>query len=169
MPVTNGTVEYSRMVRPADFEHQTFKVSYSFVVNEGEDHAAVTAEIADEAVAIVHGRLGLAAKAPAKAPVQETQEPKGKARSRRGSAPETVEAQEQPPAAATSPSVMDDEPAAPAEITDKQLTDALTKAKAKGANKDQLKEAITSFAPRMTEIPQDRRAAFIGVLDSLPS
>jgi hypothetical protein len=64
---------------------------------------------------------------------------------------------------------MDDEPAAPAEITDKQLTDALTKAKAKGANKDQLKEAITSFAPRMTEIPQDRRAAFIGVLDSLPS
>jgi hypothetical protein len=80
MPVTNGTVEYSRMVRPADFEHQTFKVSYSFVVNEGEDHAAVTAEIADEAVAIVHGRLGLAAKAPAKAPVQETQEPKGKGR-----------------------------------------------------------------------------------------
>lgn len=57
--VTNGTIEYERVVRPADFESKRFKVSLSFAIDDGSDPAAATAQVADLAVAEVHRRLGI--------------------------------------------------------------------------------------------------------------
>lgn len=60
MTVTNGTVEYARTTRPADFESKQAKVTLSFNIEDGSDTGAVVANVFDLAVAEVHRRLGLA-------------------------------------------------------------------------------------------------------------
>lgn len=59
MTITNGSVEYERNVRPADFESKKAKVVLSFVIEEGSDPAPVVAKVMDMAVAEVHRRLAL--------------------------------------------------------------------------------------------------------------
>lgn len=59
MTVTNGVVEYERVVRPADFESKRAKVSLSFAVEDGSDTASVVAKVMNMAVAEVHRRLGI--------------------------------------------------------------------------------------------------------------
>lgn len=71
MNVTNGIVEYERVVKPADYESKRFKVSLSFAIDDGADAAAATAKIGDLVVAEVHRRLGL----PAPAAVAERELP----------------------------------------------------------------------------------------------
>jgi hypothetical protein len=59
MNITNGTVEYGRNVKVADFENKSAKVSLSFGVEDGMDPLLATSLVFDMAVAEVHRRLGL--------------------------------------------------------------------------------------------------------------
>lgn len=60
MQITNGTVEYGRTVKPADFESKVAKVSLNFAVAETETNPdAVIAKVFDMAMGEVHRRLGL--------------------------------------------------------------------------------------------------------------
>lgn len=56
--VTNGTVEYTRMMRPADFESKTPRVSLSFNVADGADGAVVAKKVLKMAVDAVEDALG---------------------------------------------------------------------------------------------------------------
>ena len=60
MTITNGTVEYGRVTKPADYESKSAKVMFGFAVAEGADPAAITDHVMSLAVAEVHKRLGLA-------------------------------------------------------------------------------------------------------------
>ena len=55
--VTNGTIEYSRTVRPADYEGKTPKVSLSFTVAEGSNPEAVTRQVMGIAFNLVEDTL----------------------------------------------------------------------------------------------------------------
>lgn len=186
--VTNGTVEYERVVRPADFESKRFRVSFSFAVEEGADFEKATAIVGNAAQAEVHRRLGLNPSQPAAlpavvAPVQEVAQPApaGK-RTRKSAASADTSTAAASPASSDAASLEDDEPSpttgAPttppsgsesggSEISDKDLGDALQKTRMKGVTAQQLREAIQSYAERMSEIPQDKRDAFLKTLEGL--
>ena len=55
--VTNGTVEYSRTIRPADYEGKTPKVSLSFTVAEGSSPEAVALKVMGIAFSVVERAL----------------------------------------------------------------------------------------------------------------
>lgn len=55
--ITNGSVEYTRTVRPADFEGKTPKVVLSFNIAEGSDPAMATAKVMGIAVEMVERAL----------------------------------------------------------------------------------------------------------------
>jgi len=57
--VTNGTVEYSRTIRPADFESKVSRATLSFNIAEGSDPAVVLAKVSAIAKEQVHAELGL--------------------------------------------------------------------------------------------------------------
>ncbi len=74
MNITNGVVEFERVVRPADFESKRVKVSLSFAVDDGEDAAVASARVGDMAHVEVFRMLRKAETANA-APVQATKTP----------------------------------------------------------------------------------------------
>lgn len=59
MNITNGTCEYGRTTRPADFESKSAKVSLSFAIEDGSDPEGAVSKVMDMCIAEVHSRLGL--------------------------------------------------------------------------------------------------------------
>lgn len=57
--ITNGTVEYARSTRPADYEKREAKVVLTYNVDEGTDPQAAMRAVFEMAVSEVHGRVGL--------------------------------------------------------------------------------------------------------------
>lgn len=60
MAITNGTAEYERKVKPADYESRGAKLSLSFTIAEGDPNPELAvAKVYDTVVAEVHRRIGL--------------------------------------------------------------------------------------------------------------
>lgn len=194
MIVTNGTVEYSRTVKPADYESKAAKVTLAFAVDEGEPNPeAVVARVFDMASAEVHRRLGLPV---AKAGIissydtRPTQEDIDKPREKKVEAaaapqpdptltpaspshlPEPAAPVTDDPLAitapATAPLVLD----TPVEITDVDLHSAVHQAIEKHkVTAVQIRDLTATFTgvpgKSMTAIEQGRRADFLKALREL--
>ena len=144
MQVTNGTVEFERVTRPADFESKRGKVVLSFTIDEGEDAEAVVGRVGEIAIARA---LSMVGEKPVQAPPREVVAKAPK--------PPVVVAQE-PTAAATPPAEADTasgssapveaDPAqpesAPAPITDQQITDAINAALGKGVQGPDIRKTV---------------------------
>lgn len=149
MNITNGTVEYERVVRPADYESKRAKVSLTFAVEEdGSDPAAVANTVMRMAMAEVHRTLGVKGAAPVpldkeKRLVEDSGE---KPYHGRTPPPEiTVTATVVDPAAIPDPDE-DETPPATVEYTDKDLHTAVQQAVAEhGVTASEIRALTTEF------------------------
>ena len=141
MQVTNGRVVVSRTVKPADYEGKKVEVELAFIIDEGEDAAAITEHVAGVAFARVITML---------------------------KRPETVSAVPAPAAVAVTAdaSAKSGETAAPAQVTRTTRTPPKVN---NGASADPFAAApavtteptVVSTAPPVTPPPVDRTDAAI--------
>ncbi|MGE3279713.1 MAG: hypothetical protein AB7H90_03355 [Alphaproteobacteria bacterium] len=189
--VTNGTIEYGRTVKPADYENKSAKVTLSFAVEEGSDPATVISTVYDIAVAEVHRRLGLAAPVNT-AKVETPKRIAGQDKKEAAAAPqpdpisvpaptaaETAAPSSAPPATATHVEASDPlaitapepAPVTPAVITDVDLRVAAAQAverKVPVTAIHGLTHKYTGVVGKsMTEIPQEQRPDFLKELKEL--
>lgn len=159
MTVTNGTVEFERVVRPADFESKRVKVSLTYAIGEDTDAATVAAAVGDMAHAEVMRMLRKPETkvVPAAKPVAEP--PKGAT-----SPPPPAD----PPPAAEPPSL----PAAEEKpITDDELNTLFKQARARGVSGDQIKKEVNKLVaqPGMLSytLDQPKRAVLVDAIKAL--
>ena len=188
--ITGGVVKFERRVKTGEFEHKHAAAEISFLVPEGEAPQATV----DLAGAQAHGQvmrlLGLPAKAAAPTDKDRLAEAAGAPPkvNKKLPAPDAASmgddvVTEQPAPTITSSKaiveanaaamVEDDEfTAAAAPVTDKDLGDLIRKRnEATNTNKDAIKVLIGKYAPagaRSSEIPQEKRAAFLAELALVP-
>lgn len=192
MTITNGTVEYERTVRPADFESKKAKVSLSFAVEDGSDPAPVVAKVMDMAVAEVHRRLGLAVDYPqvdvAKVAAEKTKRAKAPPAEVPAENPTVVAGTASTADVTNAPSdddpaaIGDPEPDAEQEIvyTDKDLHMAVHTAIEHKAGNKKIVDLVVEFTnppgtpageripgKSMTTIEQDRRGEFLARLKAM--
>jgi len=191
--ITNGTVEFERVLRPADFESKRVKVTLSFAVGDDEDPAAATARVGDMAHAEIFRMLAKkeqAVSAVVKPPKVEP--PREVAQENPTTNPDAATADQSiktaTPATTTSDPPVVVEPVAPstapigdaspsdivevANPTDAELQAACQRARSRGCTPDQLKELIATMVPqpgmRVVHITDPAgRAAALAKIDAL--
>lgn len=179
MTVTNGTIEYSRTVRPADFESISAKVVLSFAVEEGSDPAVVVAKVHDIAVAEVHRRVGLSkpkavgssAAKPSIAPVENPTVAAPVASTKPEPSAEANATISPDPASIVEPETVPEAEPTPVTITDKELHSAVNLAVEKKVPAQAIRKLTAEFTGEvgksMTLIPQEARQAFLAKLKEL--
>lgn len=195
MNITNGTVTYSRTVKPADYEGKTGTVELSFVLEDGDDAEKVLATVGNMAKARALALVDIQPKTAATTATAEKQPTKEaaaaainaedeakKAAAAKAKADKAAAAKAAKEAEAAKTKEADDlttfdEDAAPApEITDKALTEAMTakmlklKEKHGGAAPVKIKELIAKFVEppkKSADIPQNARPEFLKKLEAL--
>lgn len=169
MNVTNIRVSFSRQVRPADYENANAHVEFAAVVDEGEDHSAVAAELLSLARRQALAAVGRAPKVEEKAEVSEPpkeEKPKAARKSRTKKA-EPKEEEAQPP---VNLNVFEELPpvALGSELTDKDLQDAANAAAKKHKGPTILALMQDDFGvARLGEIKQEDRPRFLEALRAL--
>lgn len=180
MIITGGTLEFGRVVKPADYESKAAKVILSFGVDDGEDAEATIERV--KAMAMRHALEMVGAKAAEPASAAQPEKPKRAPRvapvdptppsstngsesdgPKKSADPAAIEEVERAEAAAVIAE-------APVKISDKDLADACArKSEAKGAEYDvqAVRKLITSFAPRLSLIPAEHRQKFLDDLKAL--
>jgi hypothetical protein len=157
--VTNGSVEYSRNVKVADYENKALKVCWSFIVDDGEDRVAVTDKLTFELTEMVHAKLGLIKATPAQEPAQPPKQTRA-----RKAAPEATASGSADPA----PETPTASPETPAEITDKDIKDLIhLKRTQHGVTGKQIRDLVLTFAETIREIAPEKRAEFKTKLEAL--
>lgn len=196
--ITGGSVTFGRTVQPKEYESKKAEVTLAFSVPEGENHEAIFAKAEQQAVAKVEqmltGRVAstkeaVAAKLnAAEAPSAVTQVPK-RGPGRPSNAEKAAKAADAKPnddlaifdrresalaedGKAAEMAAEDDflTSAAPAEVTDDAIVQALTRKNAALKNPVAIRQLIGKFvaAPKTArEIPQEARAEFLAQLEKL--
>lgn len=192
MVITGGTVEFSRTVKPADYESKGAKVVLSFGIDEGEDTQSVLERVS--AIAMRHA-LSMVGELPAKlawVEVPATTVEKPKRQSRKPVDPATIEEIAErvepgrPPETeavdegtrSVDPAAIEDIEEAPAEaaaivISPKDLAAACAeKREAVGVGYDVMavRKLIGEYAAPgigMSNIPPEKRQAFLDALKAL--
>jgi hypothetical protein len=183
--LTNGRVVYLRRIKTGDYEHKEATVELSFILDPGDAEAEIArvGELARaRAEAMVSGRpqateTPRAAKPPTVAP--KVAEPKPEPPT---VAPKVAEPKPEPkpePPKVADVSGMDDigdptdvsEVIEAAPISDVKLVEHITHINAKVKNALAVRAIIAQFAgpppKRSSDIPQDKRAAFLDMLNAL--
>lgn len=184
--IIGGKITFGRTVNPAQYESKKAEVEISFVVAEGEDFHQIAQEAAAFAEAKALEMVGLkpipkAAAAPTKA-AETKEEYAERAKAEEAKLPPPLKRPPgRPPSKPTAPvadelddaPVEDVETAEPAKaITDKDLTDAITRQQHKINNAPEIRKLIAKFnnevlGKQSRDIPQPRRAEFLMELSRL--
>lgn len=188
--ITGGSVKYGRTCKTGDFENKRVDVELTFLVAEGEDHAAVLQQVAKEAHNKAHAMLGIkTATAKAETPTDPKPAPaqrglKGKeAAAASMNARDTTKLKVTPSPAEIAAEGEDfgegfneDAPETQPEITDVALSAAMNRKAADlkpahgGAAPKLIKALINTFVEppkRSHDIPQNLRAEFLKKLDAM--
>lgn len=187
--IIGGKITFGRTVNPAQYESKKAEVEISFVVAEGEDFHQIAQEAAAFAEAKALEMVGLkpipkVAVAPPKA-TETKEEYAERAKAEEAKLPPPLKRPPgRPPSKPTVPAAdeLDDAPAEDVEvaelvepakaITDKDLTDAITRQQHKINNAPEIRKLIAKFnnevlGKQSRDIPQPRRAEFLMELSQL--
>lgn len=200
MTITSGSVEYTRTIKTGDYENAKASVRLDFNVAEGADHTKTMATAAAQAHAKAHEMLGLkvdrvaqtlaamppapaqpALPSPAAVPLTGTEGPPDRRKPGRpaGSknkpdpAPAAAADVELPEADDGLADILGEEPPERPpvkEVTDKELTEAITAVNARIKNAAAIRAVIGEFiAPpgKASQIEQSKRAEFLAKLNGL--
>lgn len=188
--ITGGTVSFRRVVQPAQYESKEASVNLSFVVDEGSSQEvvhdmleAVAQTARTKALEMVGLRpAGDSASTSAPVAVKETKPPRTrKAAAETRQISENPEDRQDPLAGAGAgtqkppepvqtvgdPDGLDLEPAK--DITDKDLSDAVTAWVNKHKNPQKVKDLRSQYVAAgasLRDIPQDKRAEFLAKLEA---
>lgn len=188
--ITNGEVSFMRRVKTGEYEHKEAAVKLSFNVQDNEDHVVILGHVFSLALARVYETLGIKTSAPvAEAPKPaETKRPPGRPPADKkpevktdpaAVTDETTTASpivEQAKAAAADPASVTDDDFTSVEtaISDKDLTDACTKAAQRLGGPTKIKILIGDVLKKtlgrggaVAEIPAAYRKLFIEDLKKL--
>lgn len=186
--IIGGKITFGRTVNPAQYESKKAEVEISFVVAEGEDFHQIAQEAAAfaedkalEMVGLLDKPIPKVAVAPPKA-TDTKEEYAERAKAEEAKLPPPLKRPPgRPPSKPTAPTAdeLDDAPvedvetAEPAKaITDKDLTDAITRQQHKINNAPEIRKLIAKFnnevlGKQSRDIPQSRRAEFLLELSRL--
>lgn len=193
--ITGGKISFGRTIKTGDYENKRADAEFHFSVDEGESYHAIASEAADAAQAHVYKVLGIAhtpagmrtktdltAEAVEAATKPAPVEP---AKAGRRKAPPAVqpadaakveepakveEAKSEEPTKPADPAAVTDElfTAAPAKITDKDLTDAVTRKNEQIKNAVAIRGLIGKYGvQRLAELKDEVRQAFLDELAKL--
>lgn len=115
--ITDGTVSYTRTVKPADYEGKTPVVKLSFTVAEGSDPEAVVAKVmaiaVNEVEGVLTGKRMVVTRVDVPAIVEVVEQKKGKRASPPTSTPSPTTSTEQQSSTQSDPSLIEGTPSAP--------------------------------------------------------
>lgn len=191
LQISGGKITYGRTVKTGDYENKRADVEMHFSGDDGDDFEELIAMAGAIALKQCHAILGLKAPAlPASTPsALPTPAPAAPAEPKRRGRPPAVKPAPAPAAPAEDELSLDDAPAPepaeadvdlgldePKEITDKDLSDAITSQQAKSQDKaasaQKIKALFKALCPAGTipsfrGIPPERRAEFLESLKTV--
>ena len=175
--VTNGTIEFERQLRPADYENKRAKVTLSFAVDDNDDPATAMAIVADLAWAQVFKTLRKPETAPVAPPAQSAPKP-AVTKPPAAVKPAVVEptAPEQPPAVEQDQREQNSEPQEPEGsilpvVTDQEIDKVIFGARGRGVSPEQIKAEIYKatgvVGQSVKTLDQEKRPAFVETIKAL--
>lgn len=181
MHVFHVEVTFGRTRQPKDYESARCEVSYHAALDEGEDHAAATERLVDDASGVVYRRLGMkvpavskagtpeeedaeAEKSSQKAPPAEKKAAAPKKGGKKAAAPKKDGGSEE---GAPAPEPEKDANLAAGQVSDADLQKACMAA-AKKVGSDRVKEAVREFGvARVAEVPAEDRPKLVAQLEEM--
>lgn len=184
MTITNGTVSFTRMLKPADYEKKEVSVSLSFGVEDGADPDKVVAFVGamarDHVLRMLHLPEDVRAFAAGPADAPAARDTGGvtdsETRKRRQRGPTEVQRQiaadEHAALEAREPGKRGEDPTLPAAITDNALMTAINAARARGVSPDRIKAEVisryvTTPGASVMTVAQEQRMGLLTELDAM--
>lgn len=194
--ITGGEVAYGRTVKTGDFENKRVDVKLSFSLDDNESHEAVLGSAGVAAVAKAHEMLGMApvvgaqsvagaagGKPVARRTASTTEKVEAKAAAGTGEVTKIGPLGAEDPVTGipeglkrVKPAEPEGDPLAdvlgtptpPAEVTDKDLVERVTRHNAKIKNPIAIRELVTKYgATNLVSLPQDKRSQFLTEMEAL--
>jgi hypothetical protein len=180
--LTGGRVSYAEKRNISQYENKSAEIELAFALDEGDDPDTVIGELEIQCKARVHRMLGidegskvpLASKIAADLEMKTASEVSAEAAKKRPGRPPKARVEKVPEPDEDEDGMDDilgeapkDEPA---EITDEDLIKKLTKhplSNKETGEPKRVKALVVKYAPRLSEIPKEKRAAFLKELAEL--